>query len=80
MRPSPRVGDIFNIGDSVRKSGIYDVLHDNHHPQKHQGTCVYGKTFPPCRGYKNRVQFQLAVGAVHIIHDKEFTAAKAQGR
>jgi hypothetical protein len=66
------VGEVFNVGDTVKHSGIYDVLHDNHHPEKHQVTCVYGKTFPPCHGCKNKVQFRLAIKAVHIVHDKEF--------
>ena len=70
------IGDIFNIGDKVPNSGIYDVLHDSHHQQKHQVTCVFEEPFPPCHGCGNEVQFRLAIKALHILHDPEFKAKK----
>ena len=67
-----RVGDVFNVGDKVPHSGIYNVLHDNHHPQKHEVTCIYGRVFPPCRGCTSHVQFKLAFAAHYIKDDPEF--------
>lgn len=70
------VGDVFEIGDKVPHSGIYDVLHDGHHHQKHQVTCIYGKLFPPCHGCHDEVRFSLAVKALHIDQDPEFKPKK----
>lgn len=67
-----QTGDYFDVGDKVPHSGIYDVLHDKHHPQKHQVTCIFGRTFPPCRGCGHNVQFRLSVKALHITADPAF--------
>ena len=71
-----KIGDEFGIGEKVPHSGIYDVLHDGHHSQKHQVTCIYGRKFPPCRGCGNEVRFRLAKPALHIDHDPEFKPLK----
>jgi hypothetical protein len=65
------VGDKFKPGDSVPRSGIYKVVHDPNHAVSHEVTCVYGKTFPPCRGCRHP-RFILARGAKHIEHDEHF--------
>lgn len=70
------IGEIFNIGNKVPHSGIYDVLHDSHHQQKHQVTCVYNERFPPCHGCGDGVRFRLAVKALHILQDSEFKPKK----
>jgi hypothetical protein len=44
------MSDTYQPGDKVKKSGIYAVLHDGTHEEKHEVTCVAGKTFPPCHG------------------------------
>ena len=54
------------VGSIVPESGIYDVVHDKNHAQKHQVTCIAGKRFPPCRGCREDVQFRLAKAATHI--------------
>jgi hypothetical protein len=69
---SADVGDTFKPGDTVKQSGIYDVLHDTNHRQKHQVTCVYGEPFPPCRGCGHGVKFRLAVKAIHVKQDNDF--------
>ena len=66
------IGATFKPGDKVPHSGIYDVLHDTLHREKHQVTCVYNEPFPPCRGCGHGVRFRLAVKALHIVHDSDF--------
>lgn len=66
------IGDEFKPGDKVPHSGIYDVLHDRFHRERHQVTCVYDETFPPCRGCGRGVKFRLAVRAIHIKSDDDF--------
>jgi hypothetical protein len=64
------IGDTFTPGQTVQVSGIYDVLHDPAHTQRHQVTCVYGEPFPPCRTCKHGVRYRLAVAAIHVTsHD-----------
>jgi hypothetical protein len=54
------------VGSIVPESGIYDVLHDNVHAQKHQVTCIAGKRFPPCHTCDKHVQYRLFRSATHI--------------
>ena len=70
------IGEVFRIGQKAPHSGIYDVLHDRHHPQKHQVTCVHNESFPPCHGCGDEVRFRLAVKALHISQDPEFKPVK----
>jgi hypothetical protein len=64
------VGDEFEPGDVVQKSGIYRVIHDNLHTQPHEVTCLYGKVFPRCRGCGRHLRFRLVTAAQHIeTHD-----------
>ena len=64
------VGEIFKPGESVPHSGIYKVLHDAHHAEQHEVTCIYGKPFPPCNHCGHRVRFILMRAAQHIsTHD-----------
>lgn len=59
------MADQYKPGDTVPKSGIYRVTHDPAHAQEHEVTCVYGKTFPPCRGCRHP-RFVLIRAAQHI--------------
>jgi hypothetical protein len=62
------VGDEFEPGDVVPKSGIYRVIHDQH-TQPHEVTCIYGNLFPRCRGCGDP-RFRLVAAAQHIeTHD-----------
>jgi hypothetical protein len=69
---SANVGDEFKPGEKVPQSGIYDVLHDRNHYQRHQVTCVHGEPFPPCNHCGNGVRFRLAVKAMHISNHEHF--------
>ena len=67
-----KIGDTFKPGETVPQSGIYDVLHDPAHEQKHQVTCVYGEPFPPCNHCGHKVRFRLAIAAIHIKNHDHF--------
>ena len=63
------VGDEFEPGDVVPKSGIYRVIHDHRHAQQHEVTCIYGNVFPRCHGCGGP-RFRLVTAAQHIeTHD-----------
>ncbi len=66
------VHGVYRPGMPVPKSGIYDVIHDNHHPEPHQVTCVKDDKFPPCRGCTSKVRFKLNTRAEHIKDDAHF--------
>jgi len=66
------IGDTFKPGARVPQSGIYDVFHDPNHSQRHQVTCVYGETFPPCNRCGHQVHFKLAMKAIHLTNHDYF--------
>jgi hypothetical protein len=66
---------LFKPGETVRISGIYEVLeHKNNHKTNHQITCVKetGHKFPPCRDCGKGIRFRLVYKAEHIKDDKLF--------
>ena len=65
------VGDVFHTGEKCAASGIYRVTHDPGHTQPHDVTCVYGKSFPPCRDCKSP-EFVLKIKAQHISSNEHF--------
>jgi hypothetical protein len=68
---SAAIGDVFEPGEKVPRSGIYEVTHDTTHAQRHEVTCVFGKTFPPCRGCAHP-RFKLVRPAQHIEANEHF--------
>jgi hypothetical protein len=62
----PAEGETFHTDQKCRASGIYSVIHDKNHVLPHDVTMIKGRTFPPCRGCENRVQFKLKYAAQHI--------------
>lgn len=65
------MADIYKPGDTVPRSGIYKVIHDRNHAKEHEVTCVYNKTFPPCRGC-DHPRFTLQRAAQHIESNEWF--------
>jgi hypothetical protein len=57
--------DTLSRGTRFRKFRIYLVIHDAAHSMTHEGACVHGKRFPPCRGC-NDPRFELVRAARHI--------------
>jgi hypothetical protein len=63
---------VYKPGERVNTSGIYRVVHDTHHIQPHQVTCVAGEVFPPCRDCGSHPRFTLEQAAVHIGNSELF--------
>lgn len=66
-----RIGDEFKLGEKVPHSGIYRVTHDPAHTEPHEVTCIFGKTFPPCRSCQHP-RFVLVRAAKHVETDDNF--------
>jgi len=64
--------DVYKPGDTVPRSGIYNVIHDVEHTDRHQVTCVMGESFPPCNHCGRHPRFTLAQAAHHIANHKFF--------
>ena len=69
---SRTTGDTFRTGESVKQSGIYEVVHDAAHRDSHDVVMLAGDTFPPCETCENRVRFQLVRTAPYIFQDDDF--------
>jgi CheY-like chemotaxis protein len=62
----PVSGSIFSPGQIAPFSGIYLVIHDRCHPERHYATVLYGDVFPPCATCTSAVRFELALSAVYV--------------
>jgi len=62
----------YRPGDTVRQSGIYEVVHDREHRSSHEVVMVSGDKFPPCETCSDRVRFKLVRGATYIFFDQDF--------
>jgi hypothetical protein len=47
---APSIGQVFRPGDEIEASGIYEVVHNPKHTQRHEILCIHGKRFPICEG------------------------------
>ncbi len=68
-RPSSRR---YRAGDSVRQSGIYEVIHDRDHRDAHEVVMISGQHFPDCDTCKEKVRFRLIRTAPYIFQDEDF--------
>lgn len=62
----------YRAGDTVRQSGIYEVLHDRSHRDAHEVVMISGERFPDCETCKERVRFRLVRTAPYIFQDEDF--------
>jgi len=65
-------GPLFAAGETVRETGIYEVLHDRNHREAHEAVMLHGDAFPFCDSCKDRVRFRLVRTAPYIFHDEDF--------
>jgi hypothetical protein len=65
-------GETFRSGESVKQSGIYEVIHDAAHRASHDVVMLAGDVFPPCETCAERVRFQLVRTAPYIFQDADF--------
>ena len=59
-------------GDTVRQSGIYEVVHERHHRVTHEVVMISGDQFPPCETCREHVRFKLVRAATYIFYDQDF--------
>ena len=62
----------YRAGDSVRQSGIYEVVHDRDHREVHEVVMISGEHFPDCETCKDKVRFRLVRTAPYIFQDEDF--------
>lgn len=65
-------GRKYRAGDSVRQSGIYEVVHDRDHREVHEVVMISGEHFPDCETCKDKVRFRLVRTAPYIFQDEDF--------
>jgi hypothetical protein len=65
-------GRQYRPGDTVRTSGIYEVIHDREHRASHEVVMISGDQFPPCDTCRERVRFKLVRAATYIFFDQDF--------
>ena len=63
-------------GDTVRQSGIYEVVHDGEHRAAHDVVMIAGDQFPNCETCDQSVRFRLMRTAPYIFQDQDFEEEK----
>lgn len=71
-RPQPSRLRRYRPGDTVRASGIFQVVHERAHRDTHEVVMISGEKFPDCDTCKDRVRFQLVRTAPYIFQDEDF--------
>lgn len=67
-----RPGRQYRPGDTIRQSGIYEVLHELQHREIHEAVMISGEKFPDCETCKDKVRFLLVRTAPYIFQDQDF--------
>lgn len=67
-----RSGPAFKAGETVKETGIYEVIHDGAHRTAHEVVMLSGDAFPPCDTCETRVRFRLIRTAPYIFQDEDF--------
>ena len=67
-----RSGPVFSAGETVKETGIYEVVHDSAHRNAHEVVMLSGDAFPPCDTCEVRVRFRLVRTAPYIFQDEDF--------
>jgi len=60
--PEQSFDSVYRVGDTVRVSGIYRAVHDDHRVS-HEVTLVAGDAFPRCKKCGTTVTFELMIAA-----------------
>lgn len=63
---------LFAAGETVRETGIYEVIHDRGHRTAHEVVMLSGDSFPACDTCGERVRFRLIRTAPYIFQDEDF--------
>jgi hypothetical protein len=65
-------GPVFSAGETVRETGIYEVIHDGAHRSAHEVVMLNGDAFPACDTCAVKVRFRLIRTAPYIFQDADF--------
>ncbi len=67
-------GELLSSGETVERSGIYEVLHAPHHQGTSGNTVVAlrGEMLQPCNVCGGDVRFRLIYEAQHVSEDPDF--------
>src|SRR5947209_16288558 len=66
-----RPTNLFSAGETVRETGIYEVIHDHAHRIAHEVVMLNGDSFPPCDTCQELVRFRLIRTAPYIFQDED---------
>lgn len=69
-------GRSYKPGDTVRQSGIYEVIHETEHRTAHDVVMISGDAFPICETCDQNVRFRLVRTAPYIFQDQDFEEEK----
>jgi len=67
-----RSGPIFSAGETVKQTGIYEVVHESGHRSPHEVVMLSGDAFTPCATCEAHVRFRLVRTAPYIFQDEDF--------
>lgn len=67
-----RPTEVFSAGETVRETGIYEVIHDHGHRTAHEVVLLREDAFPACDSCGNLVRFRLVRTAPYIFQDEDF--------
>lgn len=71
-KQGPGSGPLFSAGETVRETGIYEVIHDGAHRSAHEVVMLNGNPFPACDTCAAKVRFRLVRTAPYIFQDADF--------
>ena len=63
---------LFGAGETVRETGIYEVIHHRVHRSAHEVVMLSGDSFPSCDTCHEQVHFRLVRTAPYIFQDEDF--------
>lgn len=66
--------EYFKPGDTIRRSGIYVVVHAQECAPPHEVTCVFGEVLPPCLVCGQAPDFKPLKYATEVLNHEKFKA------
>ena len=69
---SPALGRLYRTGETVPRSGIYEIVHSADHGEPQSATLISGELFPDCEFCRQAVSYRLFRSARYIFHDDDF--------
>jgi hypothetical protein len=67
---------IYQAGEIIEKSGIYQAVHLSEHNDSHSATLIRGHRFPDCETCLHSVSYHLVRTAPYLFHDEDFNSVE----